>query len=258
MLYYLQRLGFMLGMMMTLNPYNIRRGAGEGVQDVATQGQLQQVMGHKDAGIFQAYINERVQCDVQAAFLGRPCEQAIFRSLGHMSRDIDPRAPTQLTNEYIDELKQHPLIVEFRERRDALSKAVKDEHGTHKNARAVESETLKLYDQAKLDLESAKKRLKRGKLYETRKEFFENIETQDAQRQLGLAAIGLDEEWKSKEKGGLSPERKRVADLLCQNISGLDEKEKLQYRMKTIAAMWEMCRTPGVPTRRRTQSNHSD
>ena len=97
-----------------------------------------------------------------------------------MSRDIDPRVPKQLTNEHIDRLKQHPLIVEFRERRDALSKVVKDDHGTHKNARAVGSETLKLYDQAKLDLESAKKRLKRGKLYEISKEFFENIETQDA------------------------------------------------------------------------------
>lgn len=102
-------------------------------------------MGHKDAGIFQAYINERVQCDVQAAFLGCPSEQAIFRSLGHMSRDIDPRAPTQLTNAHINELKEHPLIVESRGRRDALSKAVKDEHGTHKNARAVGSETLTLY-----------------------------------------------------------------------------------------------------------------
>ena len=134
MLYYLQRLGFMLSMMMILNPYNIRRGAGEGVQGVATQGQLQQVMGHKDAGIFQAYINERVQCDVQAAFLGRPSQQVIFNSLGHMSRDMDPRAPTQLTTAHIEELKQHPLIVRLRERKDALSQAVKDEHKTHKIA----------------------------------------------------------------------------------------------------------------------------
>lgn len=70
-----------------------------------------------------------------------------------------------------------------------------------------------MYDQAKLDLESAKKRLKRSKLYETRKEFFENIETRDAQRQLGHAAMALDDEWKPREGEGLSPERKRVPDL---------------------------------------------
>ena len=44
--------------------------------DVASQAVLQQVMNHRDAGIFQAYLNERVRCDVQAAFLGRPSADA--------------------------------------------------------------------------------------------------------------------------------------------------------------------------------------
>ncbi|KAF2188461.1 hypothetical protein K469DRAFT_565307 [Zopfia rhizophila CBS 207.26] len=90
-LYYIQRLGFMAGMMKILNPYNIRRGSGEVVDAVATQALLQQVMGHLDAGVFQAYINERVQCDVQAAFVGRPSTDTLFKSMTHMSRDIDPR-----------------------------------------------------------------------------------------------------------------------------------------------------------------------
>src|SRR5271156_3059982 len=93
-------------------------------------------MNHRDAGIFQAYINERVQCDVQAAFLGRPSADALFKSLGHMSRDIDPRAPTQLTASDIDALKVHPLIIELRERRDALSREIQRTHKTLKNAEA--------------------------------------------------------------------------------------------------------------------------
>ncbi len=78
-------------------------------------------MSHKDAGIFQAYINERIQCDVQAAFLGRPSADAILKSVSYMSRDVDPRAPTKLTCHEVDSLKTHPLIVELRERRDAIS-----------------------------------------------------------------------------------------------------------------------------------------
>jgi len=39
-LYYLQRLSFVAGMMIILNPYNIRRGTGEGVEATGTQGQL--------------------------------------------------------------------------------------------------------------------------------------------------------------------------------------------------------------------------
>lgn len=51
-------------MTMILNPYNIRRKAGEGVKDVTTQGQLRQALGHKNSGVFQAYLNECAQCDV--------------------------------------------------------------------------------------------------------------------------------------------------------------------------------------------------
>ena len=104
----------MAGMMQIFNPYNIRRGAGEAVDAVATQAQLQQVMGHIDAGIYQAYINERIQCDVQAAFLGRPSADALFKSLTHVGRDIDPRAPQAVANLTNDSLKTHPLIVELR------------------------------------------------------------------------------------------------------------------------------------------------
>jgi len=75
-LYYLQRLDMMVGMMKILNLYNIRLGTGEAVNSVSsltlfcyystkqdstavgTQEQLQQIMGHKNAGIFQTYINK--------------------------------------------------------------------------------------------------------------------------------------------------------------------------------------------------------
>jgi len=52
---------------------------------VATQPQLQQVMCHRDAGIYQADINQRVQCDVQAAFLGQPSARALFKAVTHES-----------------------------------------------------------------------------------------------------------------------------------------------------------------------------
>jgi len=61
-------------------------------------------MNHKDAGTF----HERMQCDVQAAFLGRPSADAILKSVSHMSRDVDPRAPIKLANNEVNSLKTHP------------------------------------------------------------------------------------------------------------------------------------------------------
>jgi hypothetical protein len=75
--------------MQILAPDDIRRGAGNEVDgvdsiflrelvsanfdvEVATEALLQQVMNHRGASIFQAYLNERVECDVQAVVPRRP------------------------------------------------------------------------------------------------------------------------------------------------------------------------------------------
>ena len=54
-------------------------------------------MNHRDAGIFPAYLNERVGCDVQVALLRRPWADALTKAASHMSRYIEPRAPTEVT-----------------------------------------------------------------------------------------------------------------------------------------------------------------
>jgi hypothetical protein len=174
-------------------------------------------MSHKDAGIFQAYINERIQCDVQAAFLGRPSADAILKSVSHMSRDVDPRAPTTLTCYEVDSLKTHPLILELRERRDAISQVARRMHGTLYLAEAAGSLIYELYKQATSDLKQAKKRLTREKLLESRAEFFDRIETDDARRQLSLSALDLkEEEWKPSQVEHSLTERRKVAGLLCE------------------------------------------
>jgi Protein of unknown function (DUF3435) len=40
-------------------------------------------MNHRNANIFQAYLDERVQYDVQAAFLGRPSANALIRAASY-------------------------------------------------------------------------------------------------------------------------------------------------------------------------------
>jgi hypothetical protein len=121
-------------------------------------------MSHINAGIFQAYINERITCDVQAAFLGRPSADALFKAMAHMSRDVDPRAPTQLTKDEVTDLKTHPLIVELRVRRDVLSKEARKTHGTLKRAKEAGGVMHELYNEANSDLNNAKTKLRKENL----------------------------------------------------------------------------------------------
>ena len=45
----------------------------------------------------------------------------MFKTMGHVSRFADPRAPTDLTTASLDSLKVHPVIVNFRQIQDSLS-----------------------------------------------------------------------------------------------------------------------------------------
>jgi hypothetical protein len=58
---------------------------------------------------------------VQAAFLRRLSADTVFKVISHVSRFIDPRAPTKLTDSSLNLLKRHPNIVKFRQIRDSLS-----------------------------------------------------------------------------------------------------------------------------------------
>src|SRR5215469_16205602 len=94
-------------------------------------------MNHKDAGIFQACINERIQCGVQAAFLGRQSADAVLKFVSDMNCDIDPGVPTKLADCEVDSLKTHQLIVEFRERRDIISQETQRMYETLRKAEAT-------------------------------------------------------------------------------------------------------------------------
>jgi Protein of unknown function (DUF3435) len=209
-------------------------------------------MSHRDAGIFQAYINERIQCDVQAAFLGRPSADALLKSISHMNRDVDPRAPIKLTQCEVDELKIRPLIVELRQRRDTLSKEARTLHGTLKKAKTAESVVYKLYKEADSDLKNAKMNLKRSRLQESRAEFFDRIETEDARRQLNMLALDLkEEEWKPIQAELTLPERRRVAEILCKSPSDLTPQGKVNHRILAIEALVSLCHKKELPQKQK-------
>ncbi|KAK4206005.1 hypothetical protein QBC37DRAFT_301669, partial [Rhypophila decipiens] len=114
---YLQRLGILSGFMQILTCYMIWRGSREAVEAIRTQGQLQQVMSHRNAGIYQAYINQKVQCDTVAAFIGRPSKKALIRAATHMSRYVDPRAPTEAGQQELEQARADYGILQLIELR---------------------------------------------------------------------------------------------------------------------------------------------
>jgi Protein of unknown function (DUF3435) len=144
-----------------------------------------------NAGNFQAYINERVTLDVQAAFLGRPSADTLFKAASHMSRDINPRAPIQLADYEFAELNEYPLVAKLQERRHRLTIEAKKVYGSLKKAKEKRSLFYDLYQEAESALKNTKIKLRRGRLKESRTEYFKSIDTEDARRQLEIHALSV-------------------------------------------------------------------
>lgn len=197
-------------------------------------------MNHKDAGIFQAYMNERVQFDVQAAFLGLPSADAALKATSHASRYIDPRAPTTLPDSCQQPLRTHPTVVKCRQLRDSLSTEAKRIFGSVKNAAGTEIHEA--YSQACAALQAVKINLRRGAMKKCRDDFFDTIDTDEIDKQLDLSLLNLEEkDWKPEEVKHKVPERTRVAELICARPVDSTEEAALEHRILTVEALVALC-----------------
>jgi hypothetical protein len=198
-------------------------------------------MNHKDAGIFQAYMNERVQFDVQAAFLGRPSADAALKATSHGSRYIDPRAPTTLHDSCQQLLRTHPTAVKCRQLRDSLSTEARRVFGTIK--KAAGTEIYEAYSQACAALQALKVKLRRDAVKKSRDEFFDTIDADEIDKQLDLSLLDLEEKhWEPEAIKHIMPERRRVAELICGQPADSTEEVALEHRILTIEALVAFCK----------------
>ena len=69
-------------------------------------------MDHADSRPFEGnYISRMIRYDTKAAFLGTPSQIDFVRAAGRMSRTMDSRRPTALTDEQSAHISRHPEIV---------------------------------------------------------------------------------------------------------------------------------------------------
>ena len=164
-------------------------------------------MQHIDAATYQAYINQRVQCDTVAAFLGRPSNKALLKAAGHMSRSVDPRAPTQASTVKLKEIETDTTLAKLIELRDSLSSEVRRESGTIKAAESTGTRLYQMYRTVKSKVQSTRAKTA------TRKEFFDTISTIEINAQLRNDADLDAGDRQPQTDHGLS-ERRMLAELI--------------------------------------------
>ncbi|KAM7183177.1 Protein of unknown function (DUF3435) domain containing protein [Rhypophila sp. PSN 637] len=102
-------------------------------------------MSHRNAGIYQAYINQKVQCDTVAVFIGRPSKKSLISAATHMSRYVDPRAPTKAGQQELEQARADYGILQLIELRDMLYREVCLESGNVRQAKKDRTELYRMY-----------------------------------------------------------------------------------------------------------------
>ncbi|KAK5997643.1 hypothetical protein PT974_03007 [Cladobotryum mycophilum] len=203
----LRKLGMIAGFRQVLKPYAIRRGGGEAIEKVGTQGQLQQV-------------------NTVATFLKRPPNQRLLEMATHMSRDADPSAPTGAIS----------ADIETR----GLKKAIRSKYGTIGKAKEVNPELWTQYDTTKRKLINCRKKLLEREAMKQRKAYFKESSTKEINRQLQKKenpAIESGTPSVPPKPSYTLPERKTLAEFICADASNLETQMRLRHRICTLHAM---------------------
>jgi len=198
-------------------------------------------MGHRQGGgtYERYYMPGFIDADCQGIYLGNPPRNSLVDAVGRLGLTRDRRAPTGLTQDQRDEIKNHPEVVRLRRERDRCTQRIYDNgfqtipeavgtewHTRHKEAQAAVARTISALTRKRRELAI--------------QEFHDTIDTIEVNKQLQgikpqkeiLAPSTMDYELK---------ERGVVAGLLFTSLDHLDERQVSEVRVQLIKGYMQLC-----------------
>ncbi|KAH6699577.1 hypothetical protein ACHAQF_009103 [Verticillium nonalfalfae] len=209
-----------------------RRGASNAVNGNAPDVVRDQMMRHdpRFAMFHGAYLNERVNFDLQNTFLEEETEDQLYRLFAHVSLTRDPRAKRDMVPpEVWADLPPDPEIVALEQQRAALKgrnyRIRGQEHEAEIRQLTERIRTLVAQREAKI-------------VVQYRQHYFYNRSTWNIESQ----ARGEEEEEYAEPAITLDiPERARLAEIWCKQPSDLNDDEIDQLRIEAIDTMVALC-----------------
>ena len=206
-----------------------------------------QVMAHTSSDVFDRnYLSQHVRRDVQKLYQGQT-EHPIVRTAAQMSTYMNARAPQIISTEQRVLLKNDPTIVQLKQSKHVLLKAIQSKYG--KLQKAQGTDLHQKYQRAKLDLQAEERAQRVAMKIRCREDYFEDIHTQNLERQLGgtLTNFEINNTESSISRNYVFPERERIAKMFFLSSKPVDEEDLMARRRDCIGPGSSMLstRNPG-------------
>lgn len=192
------------------------------------------ILQHASSAVFQnSYLSRYITADTQAAYRGLEPQTAVMRAASGMSRTIDPRRPTALTNQQLAEVAHHPEVKLLRRQCRGLKQRIRDKYGTITRARGTAIYTR--FQDASRDCQNKSRAVRKAMFAESRRLYERRQPMMVIMQQLSKMGEGK-LQVPSEYEAPLSRHRCRALDALLTFVTS-DPVEEGIRRAEAIAAV---------------------
>src|SRR2546423_14301710 len=112
-----------------------------------TERERNRILGHQGSALFEKYYHDNcIRRDIQNVVLLRPSQENLCRAAAQMNRHRDHLAPSDLTDNQLEGIRNHDQIRRLQEKRLALKKEMRALYGTLKKAKGLDPDRFKEHE----------------------------------------------------------------------------------------------------------------
>ncbi|EAS29980.2 FluG domain-containing protein [Coccidioides immitis RS] len=187
------------------------------------------IMGHARAGVFQYYVNQRVDTDIQSMFLETPTQDALVKLSTNSSLTRDPSAPQELSNKQKAEVENNVKLEALKKKRLIAKAELIADYGKICNVNNPEKRAE--YEHLCKRIRATRKKLRREAFREVHANFFQTIGDKIIEQNYHGQSTVFEPDTSS-----ISAERKELAALEFKNQDAtyISDQELVEDRIRSL------------------------
>lgn len=198
-----------------------------------------QVMGHHGDTYRQFYLPDLIERDFSSIFFGTPPQDDLVRAVARMGLAWDKRAPTELTPEQKQEVRNYPELARLRQQRDRHRRKLGN-IGFYPLHTAVGHPRYARYKELDRKINSVTTMLKKQRLENEIRLFHDTIDELEIERQLDGRPVAQPHVPRTVQFE--SPERALVAQFISLSLDASKDSEALGGKVAFVEALVGLCR----------------
>src|SRR5256714_75994 len=150
-----------------------------------TERERNRILGHQGSALFEKYYHDNcIRRDIQNVVLLRPSQENLCRAAAQMNRHRDHLAPSDLTDNQLEGIRNYDQIRNLRIQRLALKNEMRTLYSTLKKAKHADPDRYRQHEAVVKELTRARAVYRRDRKVEFREDYFDTMPGAEIDKQI--------------------------------------------------------------------------